>query len=85
MELQAMEQERIITFWKVFQMNGDFSKGITMYIDDAMDYGVDAIAQSMGSANERVLKQRTLDIALNDRYLNSILNLYNGYLRINID
>lgn len=66
-------------------MNGDFSKGIPMYLDDALDNGLDAAMKNRLSINETVVKQRTLDTALTDKYLNSVLNLYNGYLRINID
>lgn len=74
-----------MTFWKVFSMNGDFSKGIPMYLDDTLDNGLDAAMKNRLSINEKVVKQRTLDTALTDKYLNSVLNLYNGYLRINID
>lgn len=43
LEQSIITQERNITFWKVFSMNGDFSKGLPIYLDDALDYGTDAV------------------------------------------
>jgi hypothetical protein len=42
-EQTILEQEKQITFWKIFAMNGDFSKGVPIYLDDALDYGTDAV------------------------------------------
>lgn len=63
-------------------MNGDFTKGNQMlYLNDALDY--DSIPKL--SINEKIVKLRTLDSALTDKFLTKPMFLYSGFLRLNVD
>lgn len=88
-EKQVLDQERVITFLKVFALNPNVSlHGTTVppsYQDDPADYPGGNMPGHFGSVANKVISLRVLEAATHDRFLNMQFNLYNAHVKLSID